>query len=246
MAKNKHYCKSRQAQGPSLQKDGSNLRSFSAPVPAAAWLPSGLRYRQASVARRHHLIGTQPSREWEIVSLKIGCPLFWLSPPSVPPQRHRAAGPGKNIQKNSSLSGGSRVVFLEVRSGMGCYQGDAEHRTRGPCLISCFWERAISTTFSTGAATRAHPAPLEVRGHSGATQPIPALRDAVPSRPTAKAKQLSLALVAAPAAAPPLFPTRKLSLAIPLSCGGLCFNSLCNFWFKEPEFTGSKASQESF
>lgn len=94
MAKKNHHRKSRQTQGPSLQKDGSNLRSFSAPAPAAAGLPSGLRYRQASVASRHHLIGTHPSREWEIVSLKIGCLLFWLSPPSVPPQRHRAGGPG--------------------------------------------------------------------------------------------------------------------------------------------------------
>lgn len=62
--------KSRQAQGPLVQKDVSNLCSLS-----------------ALVTPPHHLIGTRPSREWEIVSLKIACPLFWLAPPSNPPSK---------------------------------------------------------------------------------------------------------------------------------------------------------------
>lgn len=137
-------------------------------------------------------------------------------------------------------------IFWRWRSGMGCYRGGAEHHGGGPCLTSRFWERAVSPTFSTGAAIRAPPASLEVQGQNGATEPVPARRDAVPSRPTATAKQLSLTLVAAPAAAPLLFPSRKLSPAIPLFCGGLCSNSPCNFWFTESVFTGSKASQDSF
>lgn len=51
---------------------------------SAPLLLQGLCCKQASIAPRHHLVGTQHDREWEIVSLKIGCPLLWLSPPSVP------------------------------------------------------------------------------------------------------------------------------------------------------------------
>lgn len=86
------------------------------------------------------------------------------------------------------------------------------------------------------------PSPSGGLGTEQRHKACPCPPDAVPSWPTAKAKQLSLALVAAPA----LFPTRKLSPAIPLSCRGLCFNGLCNFSFKKPTFSGSKASQDSF
>lgn len=215
--------KSRQAQGPLVQKDVSNLC-----------------ISQASVTPPHHLIGTRPSREWEIVSLKIGCPLFWLSPPSNPPSK--AGSPGKNIQKSSSLSRELWGASGERGSGWWNIRWcRAQHRGTDPCLLSFFWER----DFQHLQHWRCSPQP-QWRCGDRATQTVPILQDGVPSWLTAEAKQLSLALVGDPTAAPSLFPAQKFPSATPLPCEGLFFNSPCNFCFKEPAFAGSKASQDSF
>lgn len=108
-----------------VQEDVSKLGSLSA---------SGLRYRRASVTPPRHLIGTRPSREWEIGSLKIGCPLFWLSPPSIPPPRHKAGSPGRAMQKRVSPSRTSWEVPLDREVRMGSCRGDAKHSTGGRCL----------------------------------------------------------------------------------------------------------------
>ena len=87
--------------------------------------------RQASVAPQHHLIGSQPSREWEIVSLKIGCPLFWLSPRPSLRKGTGLAVQGKTSRKAAASVEGAGRYFWRWRSGMGCYRGDAQHRAGG-------------------------------------------------------------------------------------------------------------------
>lgn len=69
---------------------------------------------------------------------------------------------------------------------------------------------------------RCKPSPQPLwRCGDRATHTVPAFHDGVPSWLTAEAKQLSLALVADPTAAPSLFPAQKLSSDTPSPCEGL-------------------------
>lgn len=83
-----------------------------------------------------------------------------------PPTKAQGWQSRKNIQKSSSLSGGSWVVFLEMEAWDGVLsQWYQASQGRGdPCLTSRFWKRVISTTFSAAAM-------LEVWGQRGATKP---------------------------------------------------------------------------
>lgn len=151
--------KSRQVQGPLVQKDVSNLCSLSA--------------LQTGITPPHHLIGTRPSREWEIVNLKIGCPLFWLSPPSSPASKAQGS-PGKNIQKSSSLSGESQEVLLEREGQHGEPSGDARHSTGG--LVLACPPASGKEGFPAPPALEMQPqppAPLEMWGQSHTDCPCP-------------------------------------------------------------------------
>lgn len=124
MVRNAHYCPTRPALGPS-QPPGRRLKS---PFPSCS--------RGCTADRRALSCDTtQPAREWEIVSLKIGCPLLWLSLPSVP----RAQG-----WRSSRKQPEKQWYFWRWRSGM---------QRVGPRLTSRFSERAFSVMFSTGVAT---------------------------------------------------------------------------------------------
>lgn len=165
-----------------VQEDVSRLCPLSA---------SGLRYRQASVTLPHHLIGTQPSREWEIGSLKIGCPLFWLSPPSIPPPRHKAGSPGKTIQKSISPSRASREVPLEREVRMGSCGGDAKHSTGG--LVPACPPASGKESFPAPLALEIPPkplVPLEEWGQSHTDCPCPPGWCPQPSHCRSKAAEL--------------------------------------------------------
>lgn len=165
---------------------------------------------------------TQPAREWEIVSLKIGCPVLWLSPPSVP----RAQG-----WRFSRKQPEKQWYFWRWRSGM----QHVGHR-----LTSRFSERAFSVMFSTGVATWAPR--MSCEGQCRAAQPDPA----VLGWPMAKAntQQLRPNFVARGAQIPPQIPHLE---SLQNNHHPICLHSpwITDFWLEEAAFPGSKASQDS-
>lgn len=211
-----------------MQKDVWNLCSLSA----------------AQTGERHpprHLIGTQPSREWEIVSLKIGCPLLWLSPPSIPPSKAQGWQSREKHPQEQQPCRVSREVLLETegqdREAAGWCQ--AQHRLWSlPALL--LLGKVISNTSSTGCATQA-PSPTGGVG----TEPHTLSLSPRTVAPLLKPSSWAWLLWHIPQQVPHCFLLRNSS-ATPLPREGLFFNNSCTFCLKEPAFAGSRASQGSF
>lgn len=213
-----------------MQKDVWNLCSLSAAQPGERHPP-------------RHLIGTQPSREWEIASLKIGCPLLWLSPPSIPPSKAQGWQSREKHPEKQQPCTVSREVFLE-REGQGRVMPSTAQGS-GPCLPSCSWERVISSTSSAGDAAQA-PSPIGGVGTEPHTLSLsPRMKNPVPCSPLLKPSSWAWLLWHFPQQLLHCFLLRNFS-ASPLPCEGLFFNHPWTFCFKEPAFAGSRTSQGSF
>lgn len=128
-----------------------------------------LHHKQASVTPPHHLIGTQPSREWEIVSLKIGCPLVWLSPPSLHPplKGTRLAVQGKTSRKAAATERAGRCFW---RGSHRVMPSTAQGGWSLPA--PCFWKESFPAPPALGMIPKPL-APLEVWGQSHRDCPCP-------------------------------------------------------------------------
>lgn len=134
---------------PSLQEGGSNLRSSPAP---GAVLQTG-EHRPATPPHWHPACqGVGDSQPKNRLSSALALP-------SLCPWGTGLAVQWKTTRKAAE---GAGQYFWRWRSGTQCM---------GPHLTSCFLERAFSTMFSTGAATRVHREPCAGTAWSRAARP---------------------------------------------------------------------------